>query len=95
MEPRKIPARRTLFLRSAGLLAAFAAAPMLARTAAAQAAKMTKAVAKYQDTPHNGQACDQCMHFVPGKTASARGSCKVVEGDIAPKGWCIAFAKKA
>ncbi len=94
MQKRKIPSRRLALLRSAGLLAAFAAAPMLVRTAGAQATKMTKAVAKYQEEPNKGQRCDECLQFIPGKTASARGACKVVEGDISPKGWCIAFVKK-
>jgi hypothetical protein len=31
---------------------------------------------------------------VPGANASAQGTCKVVDGPISPKGWCIAYAKK-
>jgi hypothetical protein len=42
----------------------------------------------YQDKPHGDQECDKCMQFV------APDSCKVVDGKISPKGWCIAFTKK-
>jgi hypothetical protein len=55
---------------------------------------MSKAAAKYQETPKDGQTCDQCLHWIPGKTPRDRGQCKVVEGDINPKGWCIVFAPK-
>lgn len=65
----------------------------VARSAAAQA-KATKQAMQYQDQPKNGQTCDQCMHWVPGPNPQAQGTCKVVEGPINPKGWCVAFAKK-
>ncbi len=50
---------------------------------------------KYQATPKGDQKCSQCVLFVPGKTASADGTCKVIAGGISPNGWCTAFAKKA
>ena len=49
---------------------------------------------KYQSTPKGKQKCDGCTLFVPGKTASANGTCKVISGPISPNGWCIAFAQK-
>jgi hypothetical protein len=65
----------------------------LAQRAAAQS-KATKQAMQYQDQPKNGQQCDQCMHWVPGPQPNAQGSCKVVDGPINPKGWCVAFVKK-
>ena len=49
---------------------------------------------QYQDQPKNGQECDQCMHWIPGANPAATGQCKVVEGPINPKGYCVAFVKK-
>jgi hypothetical protein len=42
-------------------------------------------VAKYQDTPKNGLSCAVCSFFLPPR------ACKVVAGDISPKGWCKFF----
>jgi hypothetical protein len=50
------------------------------------AEKMSKQEAKYQDNPKDVRMCATCTLFVPPH------SCKVVEGDISPYGWCKAFA---
>lgn len=62
-------------------------------TAVAQA-KGAKAQFKYQDKPNGQQKCSGCALFVPGKSDSANGTCKVVEGSISPNGWCTAFSPK-
>lgn len=64
----------------------------LAQTTAAEA-KGSQAAFKYQSTPKNGQKCSQCKFFIKGSSATANGTCKVVDGSISPNGWCIAFAK--
>lgn len=56
--------------------------------AAAQATKLTHAVAKYQDQPHDGQECSTCVQFEPP------GSCKIVESPISTHGWCQFYTKK-
>ncbi len=61
----------------------------------AQSSKASQAVAMYQPTPHGADQCDNCIHFIPGKTAKDPGTCKVVEGDVAPEGWCVMYARKA
>ncbi len=90
--------RRTL-IRNGVTIAAVgtvAASGLLKTTPArAQAAKASQAVAMYQPTPHGKDQCDNCIHFIPGKTPTANGTCKVVEGVIAPKGWCVMYARKA
>jgi hypothetical protein len=48
--------------------------------------KMTRQQAEYQDTPKGIYSCATCSLFEPPK------SCKVVEGDVSPDGWCRAFA---
>ena len=58
-------------------------------------AKATKQAMQYQDQPKNGQECDKCMQWIPGSDPAAKGQCKVVEGPINPKGYCVAFVKKS
>jgi hypothetical protein len=55
----------------------------------AAAGKMSQAAAGYQATPKDGNQCSNCALFeVPS-------SCKIVDGSIAPTGWCRFFAKKS
>jgi hypothetical protein len=84
---------RRAFVANAVVLPALAGL-LLAETTTAQA-KASKAQFKYQSTPHNGQKCSQCALFVPGSSASANGTCKVVDGSISPNGWCTAFSAKS
>ena len=83
--------RRVMMLKSAAALTALAAAPLAARAQA----KASKQAMQYQDQPKNGQECDTCQQFVPGAKSGASGTCKVVDGPISPKGWCVAYVKKA
>ena len=79
------------------LLALAAAAPAIAsagRALAADDGKAKKVDMKYQDHPLNGLDCDDCIHFQPGKSRKAMGTCEVVEGEISPHGWCIEFQPK-
>jgi hypothetical protein len=57
------------------------------RADAAQTKATQKAVG-YQDTPKGAQRCDNCTQFEPS------ASCKVVEGNINPAGWCKVYVKK-
>ena len=61
------------------------------RSRAAQAqAKIAQTAVHYQTTPgKDGHQCDGCNFFV------APNSCKMVDGDIAPTGWCALSVKKA
>jgi len=36
-----------------------------------------------------------CMQFIPEKTPTADGTCKIVQGSISPKGWCMFFTAKS
>jgi high potential iron-sulfur protein len=86
-------ASRRIVLRSAAIVAGLAAAPWVARPAAAQA-KATKQAMQYQEQPKNDQKCADCLQFIPGPKQGANGTCKVVEGPISPNGWCAAYVKK-
>ncbi len=70
------------------LFAAASAAPLLALTAEEAQAKLAMAAVKYQTDPKDGKQCDGCAQFV------APNSCKLVDGDIAPTGWCLLWVKK-
>jgi hypothetical protein len=66
----------------AGVAASLAPAAWPARAQA----KMSKQEAEYQDNPKDIRMCATCTLYEPPK------SCKVVEGDVSPSGWCKAFA---
>ena len=78
-----------------GLLQAVAilAGAAVLRPVRAQA-KASKTAMQYQDHPKGDADCSNCLQFIPGKTPTAMGTCKVVEGEISPKGWCLAYVKK-
>jgi hypothetical protein len=73
--------------RRAVLFAAAGAAPLVALISEAQA-KLAMAAVKYQPDPKDGKQCDGCAQFV------APNSCKLVDGEIAPTGWCLLWVKK-
>ncbi|MDA8257107.1 MAG: high-potential iron-sulfur protein [Betaproteobacteria bacterium] len=77
--------------RRAVLRAALTAGCMLCLPAVgrARSGKVSKAQAKYQDTPKGNQNCAKCLHFV-----AADSTCKVVEGKVSPQGWCQLWAAK-
>lgn len=89
--------RRVLLKTGATSLAlgAVAAAGLAGSRRALAQTQMSQATAMYQPTPHGQQVCANCIHFVPGQTPDAMGTCKVVEGAISPKGWCVAYAPKS
>ena len=51
------------------------------------AEKSTKATAKYQAMPRNGQRCDHCTMWRPPH------GCSAVSGKIAPNGWCSYYKR--
>lgn len=53
---------------------------------AVAADKSSKQQAEYQDSPKGIQMCATCTLF------DAPHSCKVVDGDISPNGWCKLYA---
>jgi hypothetical protein len=66
-------------------------AVVLATTMTAQRAeaKMAQKAAGYQATPKDGQSCASCALFV------APASCKLVDGDVSPTGYCRFYVKKS
>ena len=80
--PLRTPSRRDLVC--AALSSVVAAVAPVATGRASD--KMTREQAQYQDQPKGISMCATCTLFEPPK------SCKVVEGDVSPDGWCKAFA---
>lgn len=52
--------------------------------------KLSQADARYQDSPNAGEKCGDCLHFI-----AESNTCKVVEGQVSPEGWCMLWAKRA
>jgi hypothetical protein len=76
--------RRTLLISVAG------STSMLAGTLrwAEAGTKASQSAVHYQNTPQNGQDCAHCYQFM------APNSCKLVDGDVNPTGWCRLWVKK-
>lgn len=61
-----------------------------AKPAATPARKVPQASARYQAKPKGDQKCSTCMNFI-----AASNTCKLVEGNVSPEGWCTLWVKKA
>lgn len=85
MNEQNKTSRRGVMRTGLGLFAAGAA---LAGRAQAQDQKIAQNLVQYQPGPKDGLVCDKCVNWV------APNACKIVEGNINPKGWCVAYAPK-
>jgi hypothetical protein len=63
-------------------------------TAALADAKASQSSVHYQPKPNGDRQCLKCAFFAPGQTADANGTCQLVDGVIAPTGYCIAYNPK-
>ena len=79
--------RRAVVKTGLALLAGGAVAGVAAQRARAQE-KIAQAQVQYQTMPKDGAECDKCVNWVPPN------ACKIVAGNIVPKGWCVAYAPK-
>jgi len=88
-----VKTRRHVLLLGAGL----AAGAAMVKTAAADVPGLSKASVGYQDVPHGGQVCAQCVYFefYPATGPLPASKCKLVAGNINPAGWCEVWAPKA
>jgi hypothetical protein len=81
--------RRDLLLWSLGL-------GLTTTTARAAPATLSKDQVGYQDIPHNGAVCAQCVYFqyAPSVGGVLNSRCQMVAGPISPSGWCEIWATK-
>lgn len=83
------------------ILAKLAMAPIVIgalatlQTETEAASKSAKSAVQYVDKSPNGKLCSQCRFFQAGKSKDAKGNCQIVDGDIAPGGYCVAWAAKS
>ena len=80
--------RRDFVTRSVAFVTAACSGLGVTR-AFAQMKKSTQKVVKYQATPKGERKCVDCTFFI-----AKDKTCKVVEGEIDPNGWCLRWAKK-
>ena len=85
-QSRAVSRRDFLFTAAAGG-GAVVAAGLIAPPAAASN-KMSPKAMSYRPTPNGKQNCANCANF------EAPASCKLVDGVIAPTGWCILYRPK-
>ncbi len=77
------PSRRKILLSLFWTAALANAATLFGGSNAARAQqKISKELAQYQDSPKDGHKCSECSFFVQPN------SCKAVDGEISPDGWC-------
>lgn len=84
--------RRTVLRAGLGLVGVGLAMGAAQEAMAQTAQKIPQSQVQYQNHPnpaHPGQLCSVCVNYL------APNNCKLVQGPIAPIGWCIAFAPKA
>jgi hypothetical protein len=87
--------RRVALTTGLRLAAGIAIYAGLGVRAAPAATKLTKESVQYEAVGKvPGKDCDDCLQFVSGASRAAKGSCKIVDGEIDPHGHCIAFTPK-
>lgn len=87
------PLARRAFLEALVILPALAG--LLVSKAAADASKAAKSAMHYQSTPNGKMQCSGCRFFIAGSDPKSDGTCQVVDGDISPNGYCIAYSAKS
>lgn len=55
----------------------------------AGAVKADKKDFHYQDRPKEGKSCSICRLY--SLTETGKGQCAIVDGDVSPSGWCMAY----
>ena len=53
-----------------------------------ESGKVSQAQAQYKGQPKGDQKCGNCVNFIAGSN-----TCKVVEGQVSPNGWCMLWVK--
>lgn len=57
------------------------------------AAKAEKQDFFYQDKPKEGKSCSSCRLYSVNDLG--KGQCAIVDGDVSPNGWCMAYSPRA
>ena len=86
--------RRTWLKRMVVVTSAAGAPSFLIAKGNSAELKASQSMVHYQKQPNQGQMCGMCKSFIPASGTMEAGSCKLVEGKISPKAWCILYASK-
>ena len=79
--------RRSLLKTGAAIVAGVSAVGVAGEISAAAQQKMAQKLVQYiAETKKPSQMCSNCVNFV------SPNACKIVEGEIHPGGWCVAWA---
>ncbi|MBV8531128.1 MAG: high-potential iron-sulfur protein [Candidatus Eremiobacteraeota bacterium] len=89
---RELLTRQT-FLGGVLLLPALSGA--LSVAGRADASKASKAAMHYQTSPNGSMQCSGCKFFIPNSDPKTNGTCQIVDGDISPNGYCMAYTAKS
>lgn len=92
MNPSKNISRREALALTGRLLTLPVVATVFLASEQALASKATKMDFYYQPKPKNGKSCATCRLFT--LTEAGKGTCAVVEGEVAPEGWCMAHSPR-
>lgn len=92
----EIASNRRRFIKIGGATLALIPLLFLTEKAGATTNAAMRTSMKYQATPNAGKSCAGCAQFVPGKTATSVGGCKIFPGDteVSPTGYCLGWAAK-
>ncbi len=93
MDSKTKNSRRGMLQKSATLLAGMGMMVILMRSESAVAGTASKSDLNYQNTPRNGKSCGTCTAFIPDGR-SGGGTCRIVEGEVTPNGWCMAYSER-
>ena len=91
--------RRTWLQRIALLASAAGASSLFVASGNSAEVKASQSMVHYQNHPNQGQMCGMCKSFIPGgrmgrSEATEAATCKLVEGNISPMGWCMLYAAR-
>jgi len=76
---------------SGGVPEAYRTATGLGGSQRNPSALSTQSAVSYQSEPKNGQQCSGCTYYIPDKNGDGVGACTIVEGTIAPSGYCTSY----
>ncbi len=85
---------RRSFLKGGALLASIAVVSATGAMTKSAYAGVPKAAVQYVGHPDGDKECSNCIQYLPGANTNANGTCKLVDGDISPRGYCAAYSRK-
>ena len=86
----KVSRRAAIALAGRMLTSVPVVAAVTVVTPPARAVKAAKSDFFYQPKPKDGKSCASCRLFT--SSAPDEGTCAIVEGDVVPNGWCMAYS---